>query len=227
MDKQDDRDRNPELTEFKDKADTGEPKVAETPAKSTSGMPKFQVDPAVLDEMPGTHFPAMQAKKKRSSAPIWIVLALLILGAGGYFGYTYWQDQNDKLAQKDAQIASLNADNSKLKSDAAASESAKPAEPAQPSDADQVKQVAIQYVCAGMTASCANLKTDTPKISTDFAKVTVNDTQAGLSVYLKRVKTPSAGWIAFYSTQNGIPKAAVDKYSFPASLLSAGEVEDN
>lgn len=222
----DDRDRNPELTEFKDNADTGEPKVAEAPAKSTSSMPKFQVDPSVFDEVPGTHFPAMQAKKKRSSAPIWIVLVLLVLGAGGYFGYTYWQQQNDKLAQKDQQIASLTTQKAQLEADAQKAE-AKPAEPAQPSDADQVKQAAIQYVCAGMTASCVNLKADTPKISTDYAKVTVNDTQAGLAVYLKRVKTPATGWIAFFSTQNGIPKSTVDKYSFPATLLSAGEVKDN
>lgn len=224
-----DRDRNPELTEFKDNADTDEPKVAEQPAKSSSSMPKFQVDPAVFDEMPGTHFPAMQAKKKRSSAGIWItLLAVLFLGAAGYAGYQYMQtsDQNDKLSQKDQQIASLTQQKSQLEADA--QKSAKPAEPAQPSDTDQVKQAAIQYVCAGMTASCTNLKADAPKISTDYAKVAVNDSQAtGIAVYLKRVKTSSTSWVAFFSSQNGIPKATVEKYSFPASLLGAGEVKDN
>lgn len=223
-------DKNPELTEFKDNADTDEPKVAETPAKSSSGMPKFQIDPAVFDEMPGTHFPAMQAKRKRSSAGIWIaLLALLFLGAAGYAGYEYMQasDQNSKLSQKDQQIASLTQQKSQLEADAQKSE-ATPAEPAQPSDADQVKQAAIQYVCAGMTASCTNLKADAPKISTDYAKVAISDSQTtGIAVYLKRVKTSSTGWVAFFSSQNGIPKATVDKYSFPASLLGAGEVKDN
>ena len=224
MDKPDDRDRNPELTEFKDSADTGEPKVAEAPAKSNSGMPKFQIDPAVLDEVPGTHFPAMQSKKKRSSAPIWIVLALLVLGVGGYFGYTYWQQQNDKLAQKDQQIASLTQQKTQLEADAqkADSNSASPAAPA-PADTKAADKAAITDVVSAQYHAVTKDKdlkivVNVMKQNDQFAYVNAGPQNAAAQGFI--LKKVDSVWTIVYKGQEKVTQADIDKYSIPTEFQS-------
>lgn len=223
MDKSD-RDRNPELTEFKDNADTGEPKVAESTAKSNSSMPKFQIDPSVFEEMPGTHFPAMQAKKKRSGKAVWVTLLLLVLlGVGGYFGYTYWQNEGSQLTQKDAQIISLNAENAKLKTDlATAQKAATPTDltPADKTAADKtvITAVVTAKLHAPTKSKDEKLTVNVMKQNETFAYVNAGPTSGGAAAYI--LKKVEGQWTIIFSGQDKVSQDVIDTYSIPTEFQS-------
>lgn len=223
MDKND-RDSNPDLTKTKDDVKAEETKVVEPPAKSSSGMPKFQIDPSVFDEVPGTHFPTMQAKKKRNPAAMWLVLVLvLFLATGGYAAYQYTQalSQGDTLSQKDSQIAALTSENAKLKSDAAKAE-AQPAEPT-PADKKTVDKMAITAVVTAKLHAPTKVKDEkltvnVMKQSDTFAYVNAGPVSGGAAAYI--LKKVDNQWTIVFSGQDKVSQTDIDTYSIPTEFQS-------
>lgn len=207
----------------------------QTPNNKPTGpapLDKFDFDKD-LDATPAVPGPLLHQQvagkpTNKGKTLVMILLTVLLLAAVAAAGYFYWQTMQtqNQVNQKQSQVESLTAENGRLKSDVAKAGDIEPV--ASPSDSEQVKIAAVKYVCAGMSTTCDDLKAETPKIEGDSAKVSTSDTLAGMAVYLKRVKVGAiTEWVAFFSTQNGISKAMVEKYSFPASLLGPGEVKDN